>query len=144
MRKLVLVEGGVEVAVGGGDEGIGGEVPFFVAVDADAVAGAVGARVGAGERPVVGGVVVVGGFGVFVDDEVVHEDLHVGESGHEALRGGGDGFTTDGGGAVDGEGAGRGEVGGHGGGVLAAPGGGVVGGEGLEGGGGHGFVVSLR
>jgi hypothetical protein len=141
--ELVLVGGGVEVAVGGGDEvvGAGFEGPFFVAADADAVAGAVGAGVGSGERPVVGGVGVVLNL---VDEEVVHEDLQVGEGGHEALRGGGDGVAADGGGAVDGEGAGGGEVSGYGGGDLSAPGGGVIGGEDLEGGGGHGFVASLR
>lgn len=91
MFELVLVGGVVKVAVGFGDEVVGSDGPFFVAADADAMAGSAGAGVGADESPMAGGV------GVVVDDEVVHEDLHVGEGGHEALRGGGDGFATDGG-----------------------------------------------
>lgn len=80
---------------------------------------------------------MVGGMSVVADEEAVHEDLHVGEGGHEALGCGGDGGAADGGGAVYGEGAGGGEEGRDAGGILAAPGCCVASGEFVEAGGVH-------
>ena len=120
---MAVVVGDVEGADGFGDEILGGEEPRFKAGDADLAAGAARAGVGAEQRPVV--------FDAGIDEaEVVHEDLEVGEIGHEGLCSLSDGDMTDGGSAVvDGERAGGGEKGGHGGGIVAAPGGGVASGE---------------
>lgn len=126
----MLVYGCVELAIRVGNEVAGRGGPLFIATYTDAMADAAGAGVGADESPVVSGVVVV------KDDEVVHDDLHVGEGGHEVLGSVSDSCAADRGEAVNGEGAVGREMGGYGGGILAAPGRGVVSGEGLEIGGG--------
>src|SRR5262249_49738165 len=51
--ELAGVVGGVEVALGIGDEALGVELPLLVAADVDAFAGAAGAGVGAGQGPAV-------------------------------------------------------------------------------------------
>lgn len=127
LLELPLVFIAIEMTVRFDDQVVWAKAPFFITSDTNSMAGAAGSSVGADKSPVISRVVVV------VDGEVVHQDLHVGEGGHEVLRGCGDGGTAVGDGAVDGEGASGGEVGGDGGGILAAPGCGVVSGEGLEG-----------
>ena len=77
------------MAVGLGDESIFAECPHFEAAEANAVAGAARARVGADECPMVYGAIVP-------QADAVHKQLHIWKSAHEALRHLGDGAAPDG------------------------------------------------
>ena len=117
--QLMVVGSFVEVALRAGDEAVSADLPNFVAADADAMAGASWAVVGACESPVVFDAVVV-------HDKLVEDYLQVGEGGHERLHGILNRRSPDRWGAVVyGEASVRGEKSGDTGGVLAAPGGGV-------------------
>jgi len=63
--QLMVVGSFVEVALRAGDEAVSADLPNFVAADADAMAGAAWAVVGACESPVVFDAVAV-------DPEMVH------------------------------------------------------------------------
>ena len=92
--KLALVVGGVEVALRRGDESIGCELPFLEATEADAVAGAARAGVGANECPVIFDAIAL-------NEDVVHGQMQIWKCRHESLHHFGDGCAPDSHSAID-------------------------------------------
>ncbi len=84
MLKLMLVGGFVEVAARLEDQVVGANLPNFEAADVNATAGSTGAGVGAVEGPVENRM-------IFLDEEIIHREMEIGEGGHEAAGDFGDG-----------------------------------------------------
>jgi hypothetical protein len=82
-REVDLIEGAQRLS----DLPLSTETPNFLPADPYFAASASGAGVGAGERPVIHGM-------VGLHDQPVHGDMQVGEADHELLRGSGDGLAS--------------------------------------------------
>ena len=118
--ELAFVGGTVEMALRLGDEAVGSDLPLLETANVNAAAGAVGAGVRADEGPMVFGEIAV-------KEDAVHEDLEIGEGGHEGSSGLGDGGAADRRSAtIDAKRTVRRKERGYAVAVLAAPGGGVA------------------
>jgi hypothetical protein len=87
--ELALVSGAVKVAPRFRDERVDTDLPHLESADTNPLAGPARPRVGTHECPPLHGAVPL-------NEEAIHEHLHIGEGGHESLRHLGDGTEPHG------------------------------------------------